>query len=360
MRVRILDKYLLREFAWPLLYCFDAFAMLMIVIDLFGSLDEFIDFHARFGTVVHYYLILFPEMFVLVMPMSLLLGLLFCLSNLGKHNELTAMRASGVSLARLALPLLCVGLLATLVVFAVNEIFVPRARERADTLMATLKGKGERNMLENFFFANATEHRDWYARRFNTRTFEMENPEVHDRKPDGVPDFDVYAERARWIDGQWHFFTADVYDHRQDPPIVTRVAETNFPSIKDPPKRLAVEGKRPDELTSAELRRYIRAQHRAGHTAGLAKYEVTYHYRYAFPLTCLIVVLMGIPLGMRVSRSGPLLGVGTALVLVVTFYFLNNITLALGGGGRIPPAAAAWMTNAIFAGVGLVLLARAR
>jgi len=358
--VRILDKYLLREFLWPLLYCFDAFVLLMVVIDLFGTLDEFIEFHARLGTVVHYYLILLPEMFVLIMPMSLLLGLLFCLSGLGRHNELIAMRASGVSLMRLALPLLGSGLVATLVVFAVNELFVPRAREHADALMAALKGKGERGVLENFFFDNTAARRDWYARRFNTRTFEMENPEVHDRKPDGTPDFDVYAERARWINGQWHFFTADVYDHRHDPPIVTHVTETNFPSIKDSPKRLAVEGKSPSQLTSAELRRYIREQRRAGRTAGLARYEVTYDYRYAFPLTCLIVVLMGIPLGMQVSRSGPLLGVGTALVLVVAFYFLNNITLALGDGGRIPAVVAAWMTNVVFAGVGLVLLARVR
>ena len=69
---------------------------------------------------------------------------------------------------------------------------------------------------------------------------------------------------------------------------------------------------------------------------------------------------MGIPLGMRVSRSGPLLGVGTALTLVVAFYFLTNITMALGDGGRIPPVVAAWLTNVIFASVGTVLLVRAR
>ena len=358
--MRILDRYLVREFIWPLLYCFDAFALLMIVIDLFGTLDEFIDYHARLGTVVHYYLIYFPEMFVLIAPMSLLLGLLFCLSNLGKHNELTAMRASGISLLRLSLPLLGIGLVASLSVFVVNEVFVPHAKGQREALMASLKGRAGRGVLQNFFFANSTELRDWYARRFNTQSFEMENPEVHDRKPDGTPDFDIYAEKAQWIDGQWHFFTADVYDHREDPPLVTHVAETNLPSIKDPPKRMAVEGKSPDELTSSELRSVIRRQRRVGQTANLAKYEVTYHYRYAFPLTCFIVVLMGIPLGMRVSRSGPLLGVGTALVLVVAFYFLNNITLALGGGGRIPPVAAAWLTNVIFAGVGLVLLIRAR
>ncbi len=358
--MRIVDKYLLREFAWPLLYCFDAFAMLMIVIDLFSTLDEFITSHASFTAVFHYYLILFPEMFVLIMPMALLLGLLFCLANLSKYNELVAMRTSGISLVRLALPLLAIGLAATGAVFAVNELFVPHAREKADALRASMKGKGERDVLENFFFANSTEHRDWYARRFDTRRFEMDNAEVHDRKADGTPGVDLYAERARWIDNQWHFFNADVYDHRLEPPLVVRVTETNFPAFKESPKRLAVEGKQPDQLSSSELRRYIRTQRRANHLAGLAKYEVNLQYRYAFPLTCVIVVLMGIPLGMRVSRSGPLLGVGTALTLVVAFYFLNNITLALGEGGRIPPAVAAWMTNAIFTSVGVVLLFRAR
>jgi lipopolysaccharide export system permease protein len=358
--VRILDKYLLREYAWPLLYCFDAFAMLMIVIDLFGTLDDFITYHARFGTVVHYYLILFPEMFVLIMPMALLLGLLFCLANLSKSNELVAMRVNGISLLRIAVPMLAIGAAASIVVFIVNELFVPHAHEKADALRAVVRGKRQPEVLENFFFANVIERRDWYARRFDTRRSEMDTVEVHDRNKDGTPDLDVYAESARWIDHQWHFFNADLYNHRETPLRPIRVAETNFPAFKESPSRLAVEGKNPDDLTTGELRRYIRTQRAAKHLTGLAKYEVRLQSRYAFPLTCFIVVLMGIPLGMRVSRSGPLLGVGTALTLVVAFYFLNNITLALGDGGRIPAVAAAWTTNAIFACVGSVLLFRAR
>lgn len=357
--MRILDKYLLREFVWPVVYCFDAFAMLMIVIDLFSTLDEFITFHTRLTTVVHYYLILFPEMFVQIMPMALLLGLLFCLSNLGKYNELIAMRSCGISLGRLAVPLLAVGLVATGAVFAVNEMFVPHAREQAEAVRASVRGKGSRDVLENYFFANAIEHRDWYARRFDTRTFQMDSVEVHDRKDDGTPEVDVYAGSAHWINNHWHFLDADVYDFTRTPPLI-HVADTNFLAFNESPKRLAIEGKKPDQLSTSELGRYIRTQRRANHLAGLAEYEVNLQYRYAFPLTCVIVVLIGIPLGMRVSRSGPLLGVGTALTLVVAFYFLNYITLAIGKGGRIPPVAAAWMTNAIFASVGSVLLFRAR
>lgn len=360
LAVRILDKYLVREFVLPLLYCFDAFMMMWIVVDLFGSLDDFIDHHARVSQVLQYYVLKFPDAFTQILPMSLLLGLLFCLTNLGKHNELIAMRASGVSLARLACPLLGIGAAATILVFAVNELFGPRAFVRAEGLMNALKGKAQEGVVDNFFFTQETGRRDWYARKFDTRIDEMERPEIHDRKPDGTPEVDVYAERARWVDGGWRFYGVEVYDHRQPRSVVLRVAETNFPSIKESPRRLEVAGKKPDQMTSAELRRTIRTLNRSGRTTHLAQYQVALQYRYAFPFTCLIVVWIGIPLGMRVSRSGPLLGVGTALLLVVVFYFATHITMAMGSGGRIPAVAAAWLTNGVFAVVGAVLLWRVR
>ena len=123
---------------------------------------------------------------------------------------------------------------------------------------------------------------------------------------------------------------------------------------------MAVEAKKPDQLMTSELRRYVRAMQRSGRKTRLAEYRVAYHYRYAFPLTCLLVVWLGIPLGMRVSRRGPMLGVGVALLLVVAYYFMSSITIALGKGERVPPVLAAWLTNVVFGVVGGVLLTRAR
>jgi len=342
----------------PLLYCFDAFLMLWIVLDLLDNLSDFIQYHARLTDVLHYYLIVLPEAIVLILPMSLLLGVLFCLSNLGKHNELIAMRASGLSVTRLAMPLLAIGALAATVVFAVNEAFVPRAKERADAFMSILRGRGEKYVLENFFYFNAAEHRDWYVHRFNTRSGEMDHVEVRQQKPDGSPDIEIFADRAHWAESKWTFYDADIYDYKQTKPI--HVAETNFPAIKESPKRLAVEARKPDQLTTSELRHYIRVMLRSGRKARLAEYQVIYDYRYAFPLTSLLVVWIGIPLGMRVSRRGPMLGVGMALLLVVAYYFMSNIALAMGKGERIPPLLAAWLTNVVFSVVGGVLLARAR
>ena len=358
--MRILDKYLLRELAAPVVYCFDAFAMLGILLDLFGNLDDFLQAHAPVGQVIQYYVFLFPEIFVTTLPMSLLLGLLFCLSNLSKHNELAAMRAGGISVMRLSLPLLAVGFAASLLVLGSGEALVPRARERAGALMNKFKGRGQADVLENFFFSNDLKRQDWYARRFNTRTREMENPEIHAQNPDGSPLLDVYAEHASWIAGTWHFYNCDVHDSSHASLIVTHVAETNFPSVNDSPSRLALEGKKPDQMTSRELRRYIRTQQRLGLTNRLALYQVALHSRYSFPLTCLVVMWMGIPLGMRVGRSGALVGAGTALALVVTYYVLSYLTQALGNGGWISPILAAWTTNVIFVGVGGLLFVNSR
>ncbi len=359
--MRIIDKYLLKEFAWPLLYCFDAFATLWIVLDLLDNLTDFIQYHAKFGSILHYYLIVLPEAFVLILPMSLLLAVLFCLSNLGKNNELIAMRASGIGVARMATPLLMVGLVATVVVFLVDEAFVPRAKEKADAFMIELRGRGSKYVLERFFFANTTERRDWFARRFDTRSRKLETVEVHQRSPDNKPQLDVFAESAVWSNSLWRFRQAEVYDYSKGHATVWHVAETNFPAFAESPKRLILEGRRPSQMTTAELRRHIAALQTSRRFGHVADYQVEYHRRYAFPLTCFIVVWLGVPLGVRVSRrGGAMMGVATALGLVIAFYFLTHITLAFGKGERIPPAVAAWLTNTVFAAVGTVLFWRSQ
>jgi lipopolysaccharide export system permease protein len=358
--MRILDKYLLKEFALPLLWCFDAFLMLFIVLDLLDNLADFLQYHARFGQIVRYYLIILPDAVVMILPMSLLLAVLFCLSNLGKNNELVAMRASGLSVARLGLPLFAAGLAASVLMFVLGQALVPRAKEKADAFLIDLRGRGSKYMLENFFFVNTADRRDWFARRFDTKARQLQTVEVHQRGPDGKAQFDLFAESAVWSNGTWQFRQANIYDYSKGVEAVWRVAQTNFPAFTEPPKRLILEARRPSQMTTTELRRQIAALQSSKRTGRLADYTVEFHHRYAFALTSFIVIWLGLPLGMTASRrGGAMMGVATALVLVVAFYFLTNISFALGKGERIPAPLAAWLTNVIFGTVGAVLLARA-
>jgi lipopolysaccharide export system permease protein len=358
--VRIIDKYLLREFAVPLVYCLDAFLMLFIVLDLLDNLSDFLQYHAKIGQILHYYLIILPEAAVTILPMSLLLAVLFCLSNLGKNNEIIALRASGISVLRLATPLLGVGVLATGVVFFVGETFVPQSRDKANAFKSELRGRGSKSEIDNFFFANTNERRDWFARRFKTRQRLLETVEVHQRTADNKPLLDVFADSAVWSNGLWRFQQVDGYDYSHGQETFWHVPETNFPALTETPKRLALEARRPSDMTTAELRRHIAELEHARRRGHVADYRVEYYRRYASPWTCLIVMWIGVPLGMRSSRrGGAMMGIATALVLVVSFYFLSQINVALGRGEHLPPMLASWLTNAIFGAVGAALLLRA-
>src|SRR5262245_3563628 len=133
--MRLLDRYLLRELLVPLGYCLGGFFIFWVAFNLFSELDDLHEHKLRAGEILQYYLAKSPEFVVFVLPMALLLALLYALTNHSRHHEIAAMRAAGVSLWRLCVPYLGVGLTASLCLFALNEFFVPDASERADRIL---------------------------------------------------------------------------------------------------------------------------------------------------------------------------------------------------------------------------------
>ena len=222
---------------------------------------------------------------------------------------------------------------------------------------ATSVAKERARHWKTFSSTMPCEHRDWFAHHFNTLTNEMDSAEVHERNADGTSRLDVWAKRAIWQNGYWRFYEVEIqnYTNRYATSHI-HVAETNFPAFKDPPRRMILEWKAADQMTSSELRQQIRTLKLAGPNAHrLPELEFELQDRFAFPFICLIVVWLAIPLGMRVSRSGPLLAVGEALGLVVAFYILHQFLRGAGKGGHLAPVVAAWLNNVIFITIGAIL-----
>src|ERR1035438_9093249 len=127
--MRLLDRYLLRELLIPLGYCLCGFLLFWISSDMFVTLGDFQKKELLARDIVEYYVVMLPEFLVLVLPIALLLALLYALTNHARHQEITAIRAAGVSLWRISLPYLGVGFLASLVLFVVNEVWGPSSDE---------------------------------------------------------------------------------------------------------------------------------------------------------------------------------------------------------------------------------------
>ncbi|PYJ00669.1 MAG: hypothetical protein DME25_20110, partial [Verrucomicrobia bacterium] len=188
--MRLLDRYLLRELLIPFGYCLIGFLIFWVSFDLFAELGDFQKLKLTAGDVLVYYAVKTPEMLVIVFPVAFLLALLYSLTNHARHQELTAIRAAGVSLTRLALPYLAIGLLLSGAVFAINELWVPESLEASEQILArhqASKPSGlQRHWEGKLGFYNLRDRRWWFVEAYNLLTGDMVRPHVTWLLPDGT------------------------------------------------------------------------------------------------------------------------------------------------------------------------------
>lgn len=179
--MRLLDRYLLRELLTPLGYCLGGFLLLWITSDLLRQLEDFQAAKLRAWEVLEYYVVTCPELLATVLPMALLLALLYALTNHARHHEISAIRAAGVGLWRLALPYFAVGLAGAVALFLLNELAAPQSTERGERILrrhaASANLAANPSLVRNLGFNNAPEGRMWYMDAYNLKTREMLGPQ---------------------------------------------------------------------------------------------------------------------------------------------------------------------------------------
>jgi lipopolysaccharide export system permease protein len=362
--MKIIDRYLLRTFLVPFFYCLAAFMMIFVIFDLFDNLNDFIDGKTPGPLVLKYYLILLPSVLIQIVPISLLLAVLYSLSSLTKNNELTAMRASGISIIRLMIPFLAVGLILTGVVGAINETIGPRAaywcynfaREQKKNDPAAVYIK------QNIALKHQATRRSWLVAEFDIRDYRMRRIEVLQQREDTSDERKIRAKEAQWLDGRWWFkdLVEQRYDPESNPMGPPRFALTEeMADLTETPTLFMNEVKDPEYLSALELADYIKT-HPHRDPAALARIRADLHSRLSMPWTCFIVTLLGIPFGSQTGRKGAFLGVALSIGLFFGYYLLSNVGLGMAKNMVIPAVAGGWLPNVIFLTIGLVMVYRMR
>ncbi len=366
-----MDRYLLRELLVPLGYCLGGFLIFYVAFDLIFDIGKFQDGHMRFMDVAEYYVITLPEILAdQVIPISLLLASLYALTNHSRHNELTAMRAAGVSLWRLALPYLAVGVVCGAVVFVLNELWVPKAADAAKEVLVRRKFPGQdRNHTGRLQFHDDADHCHWTLADYNKATSQLTQPLISWTTPDSARHW-IEAARGIYTNGQWRFYDLDRWDQLPGEPApswssntVTNIALPETPaSIKTEIKVSALTpteaAKRP-ELSIRELLTYL---HWHPHLDRDRRWPLLTQLqgRVAAPFTCLAVVLIALPFGARSGRHNVFVGVAGSIFICFAYFIVQKISFGMGVGGYLPPIAAAWLPNAVFGIAGLLLISRVR
>ena len=373
--MRLLDRYLLRELLVPLGYCLSGFLVLWVVQDLITELSSLQNSRMLALDIVEYYLVKAPEFIVLILPMALLLALLYTLTNLARHHEITAMRAAGVSLWRLCLPYVGVGCTLALISFALNELCVPDSGEAAEEIKnrRVTHSMTDRNQVSNEGFVNSRDGRMWRFDTCDTRTGEMSTPIVVSTLADGSRIW-LKADRASRSNGVWTFYNAREYkESAQSNSIPMLLLQTNVllqPQFSETPEEirselkisamlntLSLRGVKRADIPISELFNYLHLHPRPNQSAAL---YTKLQGRLATPWTCLVVVLIATPFGAASGRRNVFVGVASSILIFFAYYVLQQLSLALGAGGTLPSWLAGWLPNLTFGVAGLWLTAKVR
>ncbi len=358
--MRILDRYLLRGLIASLCYCMAIFLLVFVIVDVFNNLDEFLKHGVSLRIVILYYLYMVPVLGIQVLPVATLVAVLYALGNLNRHHEIIALKASGVSAFQILAPYLFTGIVLSFGVLWFSETYVPKLSVNATAIMEGLIEKGKKNLDERSIQKVALYGKD--NRMIFAREFEMQTNTLHDvvlfeDNPHQVLQTKLTAKKARYQNGGWTFYDTMRYQTNRRG---TLVGEPSFAKelpvdLEEKPDSFVQGTSQVEFMNTKQLREHI--EQLQGVSRKLAqRLLVDLHYKVAFPFVSLIVMLIGAPLAMRSGRGSTIRGVGVSLGVVVVYYGLVSICLALGKGGYLPPIFAAWFSNFFFAAIGVYFI----
>jgi lipopolysaccharide export system permease protein len=375
--MRLLDRYLFRELLTPLAFCLGGLLILGNCFSLFGELQDFQDHKLRLLDIIEYTVAITPEFLVLVLPITLLLAMLYALTNHTRYNEITAMRAAGISLWRICAPYFVVGCVLSVILFGLNELVVPRSIDWAEHIKTRYVPDPDNPDTQTTFsklgFVNARSHRKWLISQYNLKTHEMLKPIVSWDLPDGSSQ-ELYADRAIRTNGVWTFFNVAEYAKAATNATSVPLFPTNLPALAMPdfdetPRQIQSEIKitsyqsirnaRRSDIPLADILAYLRLH------PNLPRKDSSWLFtkfqgRLALPWTCLVVVLVAIPFGAAPGRRNLFVGVAGSIFICFAYFVIQQISIQMGSHGVMSAWLAAWLPNMIFGAMGLILMVRVR
>ena len=353
----VIDRYVLREFVRYYLLAMIGFVAFVVLFDAMEKIDTFLDYDASVGQILRFYAYSLPYKAILVGPVAPLLATFLCLGSMTRFQEVTVLKAAGMSLYRLLLPLYVLGFLLSAATFGLGEGFMPEANRRASEIMEheikgrSLKSLGSRNNVTYL----GRNNRLFVIRRYDIPRMAMVDATVQEFDGDRMTRR-IDARSAIWRNGHWVMVdgmerTFDAAGLERAVPFDT--LRTDFPEL---PGDFAKEEMRPEQMSFTQLRRYAERVRQSGST--VERYETEIQLRFAFPLVSLVVILIGSSLAVQIRRGGIALGFGISLGIAFAYWSLIRAGQVLGNNGTLPPLLAAWLGNLVFIGLGVFLLVR--
>lgn len=365
--MRILTRYVLREFLIPFTYCVIGFLGIYIVFELFDSFNRIMEAKPPVTQVLAFFAGYVSPYLEWLIPAALLLGTLYTMWNFCRHSEITAMRASGIGFLVIVRPLLAVAGVMAVGVACVNEFYAPGASEKARSYREAHFKPSAGKALEDIPYYNQPAGRVWRINKMaSSNPNLLEGVRISFDRPDGSRQLDVTCRKAEYLDGMWWFFYPkyQYFDELNNPvsnpyPALGGLPVRAFPELDETPHDFLLMNKSWEYYTVRDMRHYL-ARHPHLKKEEIASKTFDINARLAAPFSCLIITLFAIPAGVATGRQSVFKGVLIAVAMFFAFYAASLGCMVLAKNGLLPAVPAAWLANLAFLTAGLVLFHRQR
>ena len=359
-----LDLYLIQQFITILLISILGFTSVFLVVDLIENLDRFIDNSVPWRIVFKYYLFTIPWFLNIALPMAMLIATVFSVGLLVKRNEWTAMKSSGISLYRIAIPLIIIGIIVSYASFEFENNIVSSGNEiRSQIEQQYIKRKSKRKLkhVYNDLFLQKKEKTHIALGKYKVRHKTAERVTIISMN-DGIILERIDAKKIAWIDSleQWvaSGYSIRKFDQNGFEKNVIIPKSDSLIQIDFTPEDILKQGKLPDELNYSELSERILQLKENG--VNTTRWEVSRYFKVSFAFTNLIVVLFGLPLVVIKPRGGLTFAAGMSFIVIFFYYTFIKFGQSLGFKGILEPLTSAWIGNIVFSIGGLILLLLSR
>jgi LPS export ABC transporter permease LptF/LPS export ABC transporter permease LptG len=356
----LVDRYLLREFLTYLGYGLLIAAVLFVVVDLLRSLDRFLRIKPPLLYILEHFVYRVPAALYEGLPVVVLVATIFLFLGLARQHELTALKAAGVSLYRISLPIVLLAGGLTLASAAFQETILPGLNalgEEVDRIK--IRGQLPRHLQRR------TEI--WY-RSSDSRFFRIDLLDPAGQQMDGVTVLEIDrnfrvlnrldAGRASWRAEGWEFERGTFREFTPEGGVEAVPFLLTALELPETIETFTQSHQPPETMSFLELREYVARLRESGHQ--VEKYLVQLYAKLSFPLVHVILVLVAIPFALRWPHGGRVLGIALAMGLTVGYWLVNSLALSFAKADLLPPLLAAWTANVVFLGLGASLFLRAR
>lgn len=345
----ILDRYIIREFSKLFSLVIASFVSLYLVIDFFEKIRMFSSNNATSSQIGCFLFFSFPMVVSQSLPIAVLIASLLTFGLMSKNNEITAIKANGISIYRVSIPILILSIIVCIMAFLMNEFVTPHTNRTAEYIRLVEIQKQKK--LGAF-----KQNQIWYKSRNAIYNFKTFDPEKNVIQGISISYLDenysvlkrIDARDAIWKDHKWEFKNLLITTFPKDHvPVVVKVSVMLIDLPEEPSDFLIVQ-QDTETMGFLDLRDYIKKIKSEGYDA--TRYEVDLQGKIAFALVSIIVAVLGISFSIKWEKSGGIAqGIGIGIMIALSYWIVYAFSMSLGRSGTLSPLIAAWSSNLLFA-----------